>query len=346
MINPTLHDVALAAGVSDSTASRALRGTGRVSSSTRRKVEEAAHTLHFSLSRTASSLASGRTMRVPLVFIDRVNTWFNASVLEGCRQILAPHGYDVVPTVTSTRTEFDEFFNTLPGNRNADAIIVTSVQISESQSRMLDQLTVPSIGLDSSSPSGFNASVRLDNEEAMQEVARMLFSLGHRCFGYVSAPAPAGFSFSSQLRQPAFSTAIEKFGSTVHSYTMYDAGVINDYHSSDDAAAAMAARIVSDPHRPTAVCVESDEFAVSVMMHLRKLGIRVPKDLSIIGFDDSSLAPVAQLTTLHQSPVDMARHCASMALDLIQGKHLTTPHDIMRPVLIARNTTAPLLSNR
>lgn len=127
---------------------------------------------------------------------------------------------------------------------------------------------------------------------------------------------------------------------------MYEAGTTNDYHSSDDAAAAAAARIVSTPHRPTAVCVESDEFAVSVMAHLRRLGIRVPEDLSIIGFDDSSLAPVARLTTLHQSPVDMARRCASMALSLMQGKPLIAPHDIMRPVLIARDTTASLINNR
>lgn len=342
MATATLHDVAVAAGVSDSTASRALRGTGRVSPSTRRRVEDAAHDLRFSLSRTASSLASGRTMRVPMLFIKTVNTWFNASVLEGCRQALAPAGYDVVPTVVDTRERFNAFFDALPGNRNADAIIVCSVRIDPKQRALLEQLTIPAIGLDSSSAAGFNASVRLDAHHAMRQALQLLVSLGHRRIGYVTGADPAGFSFSAQLRRDAFAKEAAALGLDEAETVIYDVSSLEHYRSQDDAAASVAARIASAPNRPTALCAVSDETALQVMGHLRSLGIRVPQDLSVIGFDDSDLAPIAGLTTLHQSPVEMGRRCGQMALALMSGETLGTPHEIMLPTLIARSSTARL----
>lgn len=337
--NPSLHDVAIAAGVSDSTASRALRGVGRVSPSTRRRVEDAAKSLHFSLSRTASSLASGRTMRIPVLFVRPVNTWFNASVLEGCRQALAPHGYDVVPIVADKRDRFDEFFEGLPGNRNADAIIVCSVRIDERQSEALRQLTIPAIGLDSSSSDGFDASVRLDENAAMEDALRLLLSLGHRRIGYATAPEPEGFSFSAQLRRDAFIHAAERLGLDAGDVVVYDVDSLEHYRSQEEAMGTVATRIVSDGSRPTALCAVSDEIAMMLMAHLKRLGVSVPDDLSVVGFDDSALAPIAGLTSLHQNPLEMGRRCGQMALTLMRGEALDAPHEVLRPTVIARGST-------
>jgi DNA-binding LacI/PurR family transcriptional regulator len=343
MPNPTLHDVATQAGVSDSTASRALRGTGRVSSDTRRKVQQAADAMHFSLSRNASALASGRTMRVPLLFIERANTWFNAEILEGCRQILAPQGYDIIPTVTADRSAFDAFFNDLPGNRNADAIIVTSVDLDPAKRRILDELTIPTVGLDSRSPVGFDATVQLDDADGMMQAVRLLHATNATTIGYAGAPDPPGFAFSSQLRREGFIQAANRLGWHDENVLLYDIERTDTYHSLEDIAAATATRIALSGRRPDAVCVETDEFAVALMTQLRRLGIRVPEDIGIIGFDDSSLAPVAGLTTLHHDPVQMGRRCAQQALALMNGQKLDNPYEIMRPTLITRATTASLI---
>ena len=93
----TIHDVAIATGVSDATVSRALRGMNSVRPSTRQLVLDAARRLDFTLSRSASSLASGKTMRVVMLFGCTIASWFNASCIEGALETLEPHGYDLVP---------------------------------------------------------------------------------------------------------------------------------------------------------------------------------------------------------------------------------------------------------
>lgn len=104
--------------------------------------------------------------------------------------------------------------------------------------------------------------------------------------------------------------------------------------------AAIAGRIASSEHRPTAICVETDEAAVAIMRHLRQLGIRIPEDLSIIGFDDHPTAVVAGLTTLHQDPQHMARLAAQQLLALMRGEQLSETVTTVRATLIPRATTA------
>lgn len=117
-------EVAELAGVSQATVSRALRGVGKVAPKTRAKVEAAADRLGFTLSKSASSLASGKTMRVVLLFSGKLNEWFNANVLQGVCEVLEPEGYDVSPTFVTGRQETERYFAQLPKNRNADAIII------------------------------------------------------------------------------------------------------------------------------------------------------------------------------------------------------------------------------
>ena len=117
----TIHDVAIATGVSDATVSRALRGMNSVRPSTRQLVLDAARRLDFTLSRSASSLASGKTMRVVMLFGCTIASWFNASCIEGALETLEPHGYDLVPVRVCDLEQLHGFFADLPSNgRNMD----------------------------------------------------------------------------------------------------------------------------------------------------------------------------------------------------------------------------------
>ena len=124
MAKPTIANVAELAGVSQATVSRALRGATNVTEETRIKVQRAADQLNFTLSKSASALASGKTMRVILLVSGKLNEWFNSGVLQGVYEELAPVGYDVTPAFITDRSELDRFFSQLPKSRNADAIIV------------------------------------------------------------------------------------------------------------------------------------------------------------------------------------------------------------------------------
>ena len=146
MARATISDVAAAAGVSQATVSRALRGIANVSPATRAKVEQAAEALNFTLSKSASTLASGRTMRVLLLVSGPLNTWFNASVLQGVYDVLAPEGYDTIPAFVTNREQLDRFFRDLPRDRNADAIIITSFEFDTALHDQLSALGMPVVG--------------------------------------------------------------------------------------------------------------------------------------------------------------------------------------------------------
>ena len=103
MAKPTIANVAELAGVSQATVSRALRGATNVTEETRIKVQRAADQLNFTLSKSASALASGKTMRVILLVSGKLNEWFNSGVLQGVYEELAPAGYDVTPAFLRNR---------------------------------------------------------------------------------------------------------------------------------------------------------------------------------------------------------------------------------------------------
>lgn len=339
----TLHDVAVRAGVSDSTVSRALRGLDKVDERTRTHIQRIAATMHFAFSRNASSLASGRTMRVSLLFSNALNTWFDSSVLQGAYEVLFPNSYDIVPSMVRDHAQLDAFFQRLPTDGNVDALIVSSINLDSGQSAILRDLTIPTVGIDSRTIDGFDASVLVDDQQAMHDVVSLLRHLGHRQIAFVGWPEPGDFQFSTQLRVEAFKNAAQDLGYGTDEVQRFDVGKLSDYRNMDDALASAAARILSAERRPTAICVETDEFAVALMAKLASFGIRIPQDLSVIGFDDSDVAAAVNLTTVHQDPVEMSRVAATKALALMRGEALTDPHSIIRPILMLRGTTGGMV---
>lgn len=343
----TLHNVALAAGVSDSTVSRALRGMDTVRPKTRQRVAEAAKQLGFTLTRSASSLASGKTMRVVILFDGPVNAWFNANCLQGALEVLAPEGYDLVPVIAMTRPELEDFFAKLPGSgNNMDGLILPSFLLEDSYSQALTSLHIPAVALDTSSTTQLPASIVLDNKGAMYDAVRFLHGLGHRRIGYVEHPSPAPFESSSHLRERYFLEAAKRMGYADGDVTVFPKQSLVERMPIDEATAEITGRIVSAPNRPTAICVEIDEAAFDIMQRLRALGIRVPQDMSVVGFDDHEAAALADLTTIHQDPQLMARAAAQKLLTMMRGGTLDEPSTTFRTTLIPRGSTAPPSQDR
>lgn len=339
MARVTLHDVAMEAGVSDSTVSRALRGLDKVDDHTRARVQEAAAHLRFSFSRNASSLASGKTMRVSVVFANALNTWFDSSVLQGAYDVLVRNKYDVIPNTVRTHEQLNDFFERLPDDGNVDAIIVTSMNLGDAESAVLRNLTIPTVGLDSGNLTGFDASVLLDDRRAMREAVGLLKQLGHRRIAFVEQPAPGDFCFTSQLRGDAFMEAAREQGYVEEEVQRFDMGKFSDYYKEEVAVSSAVARLLAAESRPTAICVESDDFAIGLVAELRHFGICIPEDMSVIGFDDTNVAAAVNLTTIHQNPVEMSRDAATKALILMRGEHLHEPHSLSTPALVLRGTT-------
>ena len=180
----SVNDVAERAGVSVSTVSRAFTRPELVSERTRKKVLQVADELNFSVSRSAVALKRGQTFRIALLAGGHID-WFSARILEGLNSVLHDTGYDFSIYAITHDEERARFFEQLPVRRNADAIIVSSFNLSPDETDRLHAMGIPIVGINVASPGEFDASIGIDDTTAIQILVRHLVALGHRRIAYL-----------------------------------------------------------------------------------------------------------------------------------------------------------------
>ncbi len=330
----TMADVAARAGVSVATVSRALRDSPLVSKATKDKVLAAADELDFAVSRAASSLATGRVGRVAVLVSGRLQSWFNGTVLDGLYDGLRPADQELSIYRVTNLVERDAFFAELPVRRNADALVVTSFALTGEERERLSSIGVPLVYVNQRVAG--SASVAIDDVEATRLGIRHLINLGHRRPAFVRMDNRAGFSYSALGRLDGYRAELAAHGS--------DAAAEQVLRASDtDEGESVVAQLLALPTRPSAVMAESDELAMSVISAWTRLGLRVPEDLSVLGFDGHALAATYGLSTVAQPVAALGRRAAAMALDLASGKPLNAL-EVRMPVslVLRRSTAAPL----
>lgn len=190
MARTTIEDVAKAAGVSTFTVSRALRGMDHVAPSTREKVLEAAKNLNYTVSKAASSLASGQTNRIALLSRDRIAGWFMGELMDSLYDVLNPARYDLLVYRAGNIQERSTFFTNLPANRNADALIMTGFPATEQEEQALASMGMPIILVNSPDTDCCQGSVAINDEESETTLVRYLAAIGHRKFCYIGRKEP------------------------------------------------------------------------------------------------------------------------------------------------------------
>lgn len=340
MTRTTIADVAKAAGVSVSTVSRALRGLDRVNPETRERVEKEANRLHFSFSKSASSLASGKTMRIAVLLPSEISSWFNSHAFEGIYEVMSKADYDVVPYIVWTQEDLDRFFQNLPGNRNVDAIIEASFDFDEAKKRVLGELTIPVVGMNAPSTHGLDAGVAIDDAAAMSAIVRFLKSLGHKTLAYIGQPVNASpFICSDIVHEKGFLDAAKECGYGDDDIIIVPSLTHMDVQNEQDIYSGIVAQLFSAPKQPTGICVSVDAAAVPLLKELRRMGWRVPQDVSVVGFDDDPSASIVDMTTMHQNPTEIGRIAARKTLALLAGETLEEPFSVIPTSLVLRSTT-------
>lgn len=340
MTRTTIADVAKAAGVSVSTVSRALRGLDRVNPETRERVEKEANRLHFSFSKSASSLASGKTMRIAVLLPSEISSWFNSHAFEGIYEVMSKADYDLVPYIVWTQEDLDRFFQNLPGNRNVDAIIEASFDFDEAKKRVLGELTIPVVGMNAPSTHGLDAGVAIDDAAAMSAIVRFLKSLGHKTLAYIGQPVNASpFICSDIVREKGFLDAAKECGYGDDDIIIVPSLTHMDVQNEQDIYSGIVAQLFSAPKQPTGICVSVDAAAVPLLKELRRMGWRVPQDVSVVGFDDDPSASIVDMTTMHQNPTEIGRIAARKTLALLAGETLEEPFSVIPTSLVLRSTT-------
>lgn len=295
----SIQAVAAEAGVSISTVSRTFAKPNLVLPETRSKVMAAAEKLDYRISRSAAALKTGQSFRVALLMSDPISTWFNSNTYAGLDSVLHPAGYDISIFEMADAHDRHEFFATLPVRRNVDAVIVNSFNIVPEEVEKLSNMKVPIVGINIPSINGFNATVSIDDRQAMHVAVEHLFSMGHRRIAYAyetSNDNNQNMVFSAEARLHGLMETAEKRKMTVERIA------IRNY---EDATNTILNSLLTMDPAPTALYCESDELALPVIYKLCQYGHAVPQELSVIGFDDVPPAAKIGLTTLHQDPFNM-----------------------------------------
>ncbi|GAB6856915.1 LacI family DNA-binding transcriptional regulator [Microbacterium xylanilyticum] len=325
-------DVASAAGVSLSTVSRSLSGNAGVSETTRNRIRKIAEELGYVVSPEASRLSSGRTGRVGFV-TPTINEWFYASVIAGATLVLAAHGIDVMLYPVTDSASRAAFFDELPARRKVDALIVIAFPLTDYEWERLDSMHVHAVVVGILDP--LRPSVGVDDEEVGRQAAHHLLALGHVRPGMITCVDPEGFHYSSDIsRERGFRVALAEAGHAI------DEDLVVSVPWGIDGGATGMNRLMSLPRLPSAVFAFSDEVAFGALRSLRRVGLEVPEDISLIGVDDHPMAESVDLTTIRQDPIEQGRAAARLCLDLLNGD---SPLQQIRheTSLIPRRSTMP-----
>lgn len=329
----SIGDVAARAGVSVATVSRALRNLPNVAPSTRERVLKAATELKYVADPNASRLAAGKTRTIGMV-VPLLTQWYIAQVVSGAEGVLAASGYDILLYSVGDTEGRARFLDTLPFRKRVDGIIVVDLPLSEREQERLSGSSMPVVLV--GVRSAVTRTVTIDNVGAAVTATRHLVNLGHERIGLISGARDDPMRFVAPVeRREGYRQVLAEAGHEARA----DLEVSGNF-SMKGGAEAMA-QLLSAERPPTAVFAESDEMAIGALKTVRDSGLHVPRDISIIGFDDHEVAEYMGLTTMHQPVLEQGEIGAQMLLRGIQGVPLTPENIAMPTKLLVRNTTGP-----
>jgi DNA-binding LacI/PurR family transcriptional regulator len=301
--------VARAAGVSLTTASRALNNAYGIAPATREKVLATARRLDYVVSPDAVRLAGGSTRRVALV-VPHIDRWFFGAMVAGIEDVLAKADVDLLLYHVGGPEDRKNFLARLPARRKVDAVAVVAFPVDDAERERLALIGVRIVA--AGGQIAEYPYVCIDDYQAGRQAVDHLTGLGHRRIAMIAAHDPDQPGWPKRSgRSEAYVDALADIGVAVDDDLVRDVdwGGLN-------AAAAMDA-ILNAAEPPTAVYAHSDELAVGAMRTLHRRGLRVPEDISVIGIDDHPLAELTDLTTVRQPVREQGAIAARMVLDAL-----------------------------
>jgi LacI family transcriptional regulator, repressor for deo operon, udp, cdd, tsx, nupC, and nupG len=327
---PTSRDVAQAAGVSQAAVSLVLgdKWRGRVSQTTAERVREAARTLGYRPNLAARNLRLGHTRTVLLV-VPALTTEFFAGVYTGAARIAAEHGFGVVlyPSPQGIGPARNPFAS---AQAALDGVIASSMAADALTAIHGDQL--PLVMLDSDPTGSLGAAtVNLDITDGIRQVTEHLLHLGHRHFLHLAADV-ASWTFETRARELAARTA-EVPGTSVRT--------ARAPISIEHALTATETALSAPGPRPTAIVCDDDKLAAGAYKAARRLGLRIPDDISVTGLDDLALSTALdpELTTVRLDAELFGERGMQALLAVLEGR---APEGGDIPVeLVVRGSTAP-----
>lgn len=333
---PTIEDVAAAAGVSVATVSRALRGLPNVAPSTRAMVEEVARSLRYRADPSASRLARGRTTTVALA-VPVVDGWYFSRVIAGAEAVLAEAGYDLLVFAVGGHSARRRVLSG-PLVKRADGLIVVDIHVPDGiyEELALSGVRAVSIGVETVHAH----CVLVDDQRIGAMATRYLLDLGHERVGLIGGLVDDPMRFPVPVqRRLGYRAALDEAGRDHR--PEYE---VSGNFSVEGGEEAME-RLLSLPEPPTAVFAMSDEMAFGALGAIWRAGLRVPDDISLIAVDNHEVAAVLGLTTVRQHVSEQGAVAARHLLEDLSIEEGPMRRHEIDVELVERTSTRPPLAD-
>jgi len=333
----TINHVAQRAGVSIKTVSRVVNNEPNVSPATREKVLKAVEELAYQPNPSARSLAGKRTFVLGLLY-DNPSANYVIDVQNGALAASRAQGYDLLihPCDHRSPTLIQEVTGLLDQARVDGLILTPPLSDLSALLELLVASKLPFVRIAPAVDKHLSPYVATNDRDAAYQMTQQLLALGHQRIGFICGhpdhQAVAG-------RYQGYSAALRDHGMEVQ-----EGYVVQGYNSFESGEQA-ARKLLALTPRPTAIFAANDDMAAGTMMVAHQLGLNIPNDISVAGFDDTPVAHQIwpSLTTVRQPIQTMAQTAAELLLTQVRGKKLPSADTELESSLIVRDSTGPVL---
>ena len=329
---PTIYDVAKEAGVSISTVSRVINANPHVSDATRERIQEAIDQLSFVPKAEARARAMKGFSRIGVL-----TPFFTAPAfvqrLRGVAAGLLPTQYELTIFTVESMQHLNHYLATLPLTAHLDGLILLSLRVSDEAAAKLKQHDLETVLIEY--PRQDLNTVEIDDLAGGEMAAEYLISKGHQTFGFLGDTSELGeyTILPITLRLQGFQNRLAKKG-----FSLPQDFICKAKYDVKDAEEKIET-LLKSPQRPTAVFAATDLQAVGVINKARELGLQVPKDLAVLGFDDLDIADYVGLSTIRQSLEESGRLAVEILLSRLKNPDRPVRHVRLPLKVIERQTT-------
>jgi LacI family transcriptional regulator len=294
-----IHTVAKLANVSIATVSRTINHIPTVNPKMAKRVGEAIRELNYFPNTQARALVSGRSRLLGLIVSEITNPFF-PELIQGFEEVAVENGYEILIGSTNYDPERMKSCIRRMVERNAEGVAIMTFGIEQP---LLDQLAdrkIPLVFVDVAPNRPGMSVLRVDYHHGIRQAVQHLAALGHRSIAFVAGPLRL---HSAQSRLVAFKKALQECGIPVNEKL-----IVEGDHTMEGGMTA-AERLTAQKNLPTAIMCSNDMLAIGVLHRLSRSGLRVPDDVSVIGFDDIHMSAmmIPPLTSIQMSRSDLAR---------------------------------------
>lgn len=330
----TIREIAKMSGVSVATVSRVINNPDSVRPEKRQAVLNAIEKIAYVNDGLARALAGGKTMTLGLVIPTITNSIY-ASSTQAIQRIAQHAGYSVILGVSDFDPDLETLIIRRLVERRVDGLILTGGEHDPSVFRILNNQNIPFVLTWRLARETDIPCVSFDNYSAGRLAMKHLLDLGHRRIGLICGRSDV--NDRARERRRAFEDGLAEIGASVDPELVFE----RDFEFIEGHAAMY--RMLKAPDPPTAVFAANDILAIGAIAQCRESGVSVPRDISVIGFDDLPIARFSSpgLTTVHVPANSMGRIAATRLLQLINGEPVPS-QDVLPVELVVRDSTAPV----